>query len=78
MEPMSYEVISIAHNSGGATEIVPSEYLYNTSEEAKQKIQKYLSEYDITRFNKLREIASKFLAGNFRKEIREAVIKAFK
>lgn len=77
MEAMAYGVIPIAHNSGGVPEIVPNEYLYNTPEEAKKLIIKYLAEYNEKHFNNLRSIASSFLNSKFHENIRNAIVEHF-
>ncbi|CAC11840.1 conserved hypothetical protein [Thermoplasma acidophilum] len=77
MEAMSYGVIPIAHNSGGAPEIVPKQYLYDSLAEAREKIKKYLSEYNETHFNELRREASRFLISKFHESIESAFTECF-
>ncbi len=78
VEALSYGVVTISHCSGGPKEILPNEYLYNTTDEAREIIKHIMSNYNELYFNKSREISKKFTKDNFKHELIRAIRNTFK
>jgi glycosyltransferase involved in cell wall biosynthesis len=73
MEALSFGTIPIAHNSGGTREIVPEQFLYTSSEEAKDKIIKYIQSYNIQLGYELIELSRKFNFQRFKENLTSIV-----
>jgi glycosyltransferase involved in cell wall biosynthesis len=77
VEAMGAGLITIVPSFGGCSEIVPSEYHYNTIKEAADCISKNITEYDSTKRQFLVNIAKQFSPENFRHSIKSHIEAAY-
>ena len=65
VEAMALGCVPIVHNSGGMTEFVPSQYRYETVEEAAAKITGEISGWSKAKSDEAKEIADQFSISSF-------------
>jgi glycosyltransferase involved in cell wall biosynthesis len=74
MESLANGVIPLAHKSGGALEIVPSEFLWDSPLEAAEKIKYFMQTYNDETYNKLKLLSKRYDCETFKIRFREIVI----
>jgi glycosyltransferase involved in cell wall biosynthesis len=77
VEAMGAGLIPVVPSFGGCSEIVPSEYHYNTILDAAEIISKNIAEYDSKKSKFLINIAKLFSAENFRLSIKTHIEEAY-
>ena len=75
-EAMSYGVIPIAHRSGGSIEIVPNDFLFENTEDAKRKIEFFMHNYNAELVDRFTSIAGRFTVDRFHKDFVD-IIKSY-
>jgi alpha-1,2-mannosyltransferase len=75
VEAMSLGCTPVVHDSGGAQEFVPKSQRYKTLEEAAEKIEKAIDQWDSIQARKTLKSAEKFNERNFRKQFIDAFTK---
>ena len=77
-EAMANGVIPIAHKSGGSSEIVPMEFLYDDFLSAKKKVSYFLINYNRKIGEDLISMSKKFTVERFHQNIRESLLRYLK
>ncbi len=77
VEALAYGVVPLAHDSGGSLELLPEDFLYNDNKEAREKIEKFMKNYNDEVFSSLRRDASKFLTDELEKSLLYAFNETF-
>jgi glycosyltransferase involved in cell wall biosynthesis len=73
VEGMAAGAIPVAHNSGGPSEIVPSQWLFKDVDEAANKVRRALNEHNSNIMKEMVQLASKFSEERFKHEIIDIV-----
>ena len=74
MESLARGVIPIAHKSGGALEIVPFEFLWESPSEAAEKIKYYMQTYNEETSRNLKMLAKRYDCETFKTRFRDIVL----
>ena len=68
VEAMAASCIPVVHNSGGAKDYVPKEWLYDNPESASQKVEEALTKWTPNVGDQMKKIAEQFNKSKFRED----------